>query len=406
MTLAEALAWTFMPNILPIHPFPARMAPEIALDEINNLPTSATILDPMMGSGTVLRVAIENNHRAIGRDLDPLAILMSNVWTTPIDREELKQIASAIVVKAQAMKDEEVSISWIDNDPETQKFIEFWFAEPQTNDLRRLVRSIDLSTENQAITHALKLAISKIIITKDRGASLARDTSHSRPHRVALTNDYDVMQGFLQSVNRLAPRLSFSHASTNCDAALGDARSLPSIPDSSIDAVITSPPYLNAIDYMRGHRLALVWLGHRLSDLRQIRSTVIGVERAIAQDADHDLAKLVLEYLDVEHQLPQREANMVKRYVVDLHAMLSEIQRVLKPSGRAVLVVGNSNIRGVFVSNANAVLKIAEHIGLGYVSNRERELPANKRYLPPPIEQGKSNLTKRMRTESVLTFVR
>lgn len=394
-----------MPNILPIHPFPARMAPEIALDEINNLPTTAIILDPMMGSGTVLRVAIENNHRAIGRDLDPLAILMSSVWTTPIDREKLKQAALTVVGAAQSMKDEDASIPWIDNDPETQKFIEYWFAKPQVNDLRRLVKSIELSAETQTITHALELALSKIIITKDRGASLARDTSHSRPHRVALTNDYDVMQGFLQSINRLAQRLSFSHTSTNCDVAFGDARNLPSIADSSIDAVITSPPYLNAIDYMRGHRLALIWLGHRLSDLRQIRSTAIGVERAISQDADHELAKRIMEQLDTKHQLPHREANMVKRYVIDLHAMLSEIQRVLKPEGRAVLVVGNSNIRGVFVSNANAVLKIAEHIGLECLSNHERELPPNKRYLPPPTEQGKSNLTKRMRTESVLTFV-
>ena len=63
-----------MLNISPIHPFPARMAPEIALSEINNLPTSSTILDPMMGSGTVLRVGSTNGHHVIGRDLDPLAV--------------------------------------------------------------------------------------------------------------------------------------------------------------------------------------------------------------------------------------------------------------------------------------------------------------------------------------------
>lgn len=395
-----------MPNILPIHPFPARMAPEIALDEINNLSAHSIILDPMMGSGTVLRAAIENNHRAIGRDLDPLAILMSTVWTTPVDGEQLKQAAAAVVVKAQENKGKEVSIPWIDSDPETQKFVEFWFAKPQTNDLRHLVKAIELCAENQAVTDALKLAISKIIITKDRGASLARDTSHSRPHRVALINDYDVIQGFLQSVNRLVQRLAFSHTSTNCDVALGDARNLKSIQDASIDAVITSPPYLNAIDYMRGHRLALVWLGYRLSDLRQIRSNTIGVERAITEGSDHDLAGRILKQLDTNHQLPQREANIVKRYVSDLYAMLSEIQRVLKPRGRAVLVVGNSNIRGVFVSNADAVMKIAEYIGFGCVSNCERELPPNKRYLPPPTAQGKSNLTRRMRTESVITFVR
>ncbi|MBO9325941.1 MAG: hypothetical protein J7463_11270 [Roseiflexus sp.] len=65
----------------PIHPFPARMAPELALRAIEELEPLSTILDPMMGSGTVVRVAAEAGHRAIGQDIDPLAVLMTRVWT-------------------------------------------------------------------------------------------------------------------------------------------------------------------------------------------------------------------------------------------------------------------------------------------------------------------------------------
>lgn len=67
--------------IPPVHPFPARMAPEIAFRRLRRLPPGSVILDPMAGSGTVLRHATELGHKAIGFDLDPLAVLMTQVWT-------------------------------------------------------------------------------------------------------------------------------------------------------------------------------------------------------------------------------------------------------------------------------------------------------------------------------------
>jgi len=58
--------------------------------------------------------------------------------------------------------------------------------------------------------------------------------------------------------------------------------------------VLTSPPYLNAIDYLRGHRLALVWLGHELGPLKEIRANSVGAERAIpATDTNRDVRRFV-----------------------------------------------------------------------------------------------------------------
>ena len=59
----------------PIHPFPARMAPGIALEALGESKASLRILDPMAGSGTVLAVARSKGHRAFGVDVDPLAVL-------------------------------------------------------------------------------------------------------------------------------------------------------------------------------------------------------------------------------------------------------------------------------------------------------------------------------------------
>ncbi len=48
--------------------------------------------------------------------------------------------------------------------------------------------------------------------------------------------------------------------------------------------IITSPPYLNAIDYLRGHKLSLVWMGQSIARVRNIRSTNIGTEKSLSDN--------------------------------------------------------------------------------------------------------------------------
>lgn len=87
-------------NLVPIHPFPARMASEIALTFIGSLPKQALIVDPMMGSGAVIRTAVETGHSAVGVDIDPLAVLIARVWATPINTDRLRQQARHLVLTA------------------------------------------------------------------------------------------------------------------------------------------------------------------------------------------------------------------------------------------------------------------------------------------------------------------
>ena len=388
----------------PIHPFPARMAPEIALAAMSKFPRRSLVLDPMTGSGTAVRFAAENGHSGLAFDRDPLGVLMTRVWTTPVCTNELRQRALAVAQIAARLKPSLIDLPWIDNDEETTDFIDYWFGKSQRNDLRRL--SSVLRGCRGPIAAALRLALSRTIITKKRGASLAWDVSHSRPHKRIEENDFAVIPEFIRSVDFLAKRLESQPPPGNVQVRVGDARNLRSISDQSVDAVLTSPPYLNAIDYMRGHKFTLVWLGYSIDELRTRRADNIGAERLPDDSATNEVFERVSASIPTIARLASRDLSIFHRYTGDLFKVMSEIERVLKSSGKAVLVIGNSCLKGVFVDNALAVTTVALRVGLTLKNKYERELPSNRRYLPPPKENDVSDLSKRMRTESVLTFVK
>ena len=378
-----------------IHPFPARMAPDLSCELLAALSPGSRVIDPMCGSGTVVRQAVEAGHFCVGRDLDPLAVLMTRAWVTPVEPYRLVHDANEIVRRARADKDSPVEFGWPDDS--TDRFARYWFAPTQLDGLARLASAI--KSCRYTSRDLLRICFSRLVITKDRGASLARDVSHSRPHRVSLHNDFDVYAGFLQAARLVARRLQPEDIRGNSEVALGDARALSVASDGLFDAAITSPPYLNAIDYLRGHRLSLIWFGHSVTDLRHIRARSTGCERSQA-DSPIDIAPYITG--PESTPLPERYRGWVRRYAADMSETLAGLKAIVRPGGGIMMVVGNSLIRGAAVDNAGIIVGCASALGLGLVDSRERSIPARRRYLPPPNEG--SPFSQRMRSECVLTL--
>jgi len=392
-------------QIRSIHPFPARMAPELALASLGDLEAGSTVLDPMAGSGTVLRQALALGHSAIGFDMDPLAVLMSKVWTTPVSTKHIDKELRSVLLDSQSLDLRSTSLPW-QRDAETASFIDYWFHSKQRRELKRIAAVLHardkqrLTPERRAAVDVLRVALSRIIVTKEQGASLARDTSHSRPHKVADESDYDVREGFERSALQLRKRIEDHPCAGGAQVNRGDARALGLEP-KSVDAVLTSPPYLNAIDYMRGHRLSLVWLGYSFSELRTIRSTAIGAERAQDPNTPQKNIKLVTDAMCDFAGMEPRCQKMISRYAYDLLQMTAQTAKVLKPGGKATYVVGNSCLKGIFIQNASGVAAAAKAAGMKKIKISERDLPMGSRYLPM-TDSG--SLSKRMRTETILTF--
>ena len=230
----------------PIHPFPARMAPGFVLERLGEIGENSRVLDPMAGSGVVLRQAIELGHEAVGFDLDPLAVLMARVWTTPISEKNLDSWASCVVGEARATNASAVELDWMDAEEETRSFVDYWFGASQRTDLRQIAFVLSRlgqgnCREDSASLDLIRLALSRIIVTKEPRASLARDTSHSRPHKVLEDSDFQVFPAFERSIHLLKRWLAEHPPSGVAEVESGDARRLETVGTGTVDTVITSP---------------------------------------------------------------------------------------------------------------------------------------------------------------------
>lgn len=390
----------------PVHPFPARMAPEAVSKWLDALPSRSRVLDPMCGSGVVLRQSLVRGHDAIGFDLDPLAVLMSRVWTNTDKVTLLPDLAEQVMRSARRRRATYKALPSIKSCPETSAFVEYWFAEPQRTQLARIVLSMSDQREKlpRALFDGLLLAFSRIIVTKQTGASLAWDVSHSRPHKKRDLNDFDVAEGFIRSAERLAALLGEERLPRSAKVQRGDGRNMSEVRAKTIDAVVTSPPYLNAIDYLRGHKLSLVWMGFTIPYLRDIRAGAVGTENTGRRTSTGQVAEIagIEDIVPKIAFLPVRQKAIVHKYANDSALLLMEMKRVLKPGGKLVLVLADSVLRGIEVQSSSIFAWIAKQNGFQLETRETREIPQQKRYLP--INSSSAALGKRMRHEIIQTF--
>jgi DNA modification methylase len=394
----------------PVHPFPARMAPGIALAVLSDIGESR-VLDPMMGSGTVLAMARAQGHRGIGFDVDPLAVLIAKVWTTALDPKEIHDQANGVLEVAYGeFKNLAVGDAYPERaDDETCEFIRYWFDGYARRQLTALSLAIGL-LKCEIARDVLWCAFSRLIISKQSGASRAMDLSHSRPHRAFNTAPEKPFNKFLSVVRRVVANGIDTRSEDRGPKPIikmGDARELP-LPNQSVDLVLTSPPYLNAIDYIRCSKFSLVWMGYSVGDLRQVRTASIGTEAANHSSLDDDKEiKTIVHALKLQPRLARRHERILKRYIHDMRDSVSEVGRVLSDAGKAVYVVGENTLRGTYIRTSLIVRILAEFAGLSMKERRTRVLPANRRYMPPP-SSGHSGgaIEARMCREVVLAFVR
>ncbi len=395
----------------PIHPFPARMATRIPWNELRGASRRALrVLDPMAGSGTTLVVARTLGHESIGFDTDPLAVLLARVWCGDVSESSALRVAERVIEMARKRaRGLPLRNAYPANaHDETRKFVRYWFDETNRRQLAALAGALS-EVQNRPVRGVLWCAFSRMIITKQAGASLALDVAHSRPHRVTDKNLIRPFDHFLRVVGLVLAAMPFRVPEARGPRAMiriADARDLP-LEGSSVDVVVSSPPYLNAIDYLRGHKFSLVWMGHDVDDLRRVRAQNIGTEVSAGAELENPVIARALDRMGDLDGLPERQKRWLGRYVADMDKAIGELHRVLVRRGRAVLVVGDCTMRGVYVRNSGALAYLGERHGFEVARRRRRTLPPNRRYLPPPTSRRSGRMFQnRLRTEVLLDLVK
>ncbi len=417
------------------HSFPAKFPPQLPRKFISALTDPGDIvLDPMMGSGTTVVEAYLAGRQAIGIDIDPLAVLISRVKTTPASVQQIADVGDMITLQSRIAVDKgraelgkALETRW---DAKTKEFIDNWFAPETQLELLALLEQIN-NVSDADVRNFFVLALSSIIITKSGGVSLALDLGHTRPHRarvvldragkVIVGKDYHgarkegvdcktVGSPIDEFKRRFCKNLSGLVASNEGRIvpllAFGNAQSLP-IGNSSVSLIVTSPPYAsNAIDYMRAHKFSLVWLGHALGELSDRRREYIGGE-AVRDESLESLPPGASAIVDGIGNLDRAKGRVLHRYFSEMTRSLREMFRVLGPGRIAVVVVGASVMRGKDTETANCLAEIGKAIGFDVPRIGVRALDRDRRMLPVGNKRDTvSQIQNRMHEEYVIGFLK
>jgi DNA modification methylase len=367
---------TFEPNItLPIYDWfylKQGFSRNLVLKLLNEFEVKppATILDPFCGVGTTLMASYERGMNALGVDILPLFVFITNVKLEALKADyDMNNLKNSIKCILEAKFEEPIlkfpDIRFLHGifDPKVLKMLLFFkekIAEIESKKVRNLLMLSLLSI------------VKDVINAKRDGVILRRIKRMNIPDVKELLRE-KLIKMYNDIIYRKAqiPLTLYSMENIyepEAYAFEGDARELSFIEDDTIDMVVTSPPYLNRLDYTRiyGPELALYFVSDekmlKLLRYRTLRSHVEAryhlTNYVRSETLDQVLAELKKRPLNNE-KIP----DMIKGYFEDLHICLSEMYRVIKNKGIVAMVVGCSRWSGITVDVDLLVAEIGESIG-------------------------------------------
>lgn len=333
--------------------FPHSYSPALVrhLLEEMSVADGTTVLDPFCGAGTTLLEASLAGMRPVGVDLLPLATLVARAKLSRPAPGALQGASRRAVAAAHAALDREPPSS----------LLRRALSARACGRLMAALESAGSDPAGRCVKVAVAAAVRSLsTLVADGGWLRSREPAidGSLAHKV-LANLLARMQEDVEAIEGRRPGRVLK----------ADARALP-LPDESVQAVITSPPYPNRHDYTRvfGVELDLLFgLGESVKALRYraMRSHPEAqppARRPSVFSTSGALSEVVTRVAE-DHDDP-RIARMLEGYFEDSFAVLLELRRVLSPGGRAALVVGNARYCGHSIAVDLHLAELAEVAGL------------------------------------------
>lgn len=284
-----------------------------------------TILDPFAGSGTVALEAVLARRNIIANDINPYAFTLINAKLFPFSSSE-----EAINHLHVCLNESKTELNAIDLDRVPEWVRKFYNVKT----LKEIIALNKIfSKKNEFFLTACLLGI----LHHERPGFLSYPSSHLipylrdkkyPPHLFPDLYSYrDVESRLIQKINRTYRRVPKIESYLQKTIFQENAECLK-LQENSIDAVISSPPYMNTLDYARDNRLRLWFLGYQnFKKFDEVSPKNIG------------------------------EFQRLMRNVME------NIYPALKKKGYCIFVLGDINSTKKSINTAQVILEIAEKMG-------------------------------------------
>lgn len=359
--------------------YPAKFHPPIARRLIELVTTEGqTVLDPFCGSGTLLVEAAVLGRNSVGADIDPLAVFITRAKTSLDNDDAISEAAETFTPWLHNCRAEDENL-WgaFDHDIDEATFeaarpsvadyipelpnIHHWFRRRAIIQLAKIRRHVD-ETQNDQSKLFLKLCFASIIRNSSNADPVPISGLEVTSHMLAKEAEGRAIDPWRLMSRAIAKTLeatrTFIKARSPTSKSLvyeADARSLELEATGKAAAVVTSPPYLTAVDYYRRHTLEMYWLGLTIQprDRLALMARYIGRDRigeahfaANTAQGQRVANSWIPRFPGIK---PERE-RAFRHYCDGMSRALDRMLHIVAPGGAIVIVAGDVRFNGTHVS--------------------------------------------------------
>ncbi len=343
----------------------------------------SVILDPWNGSGTTTFVALERGHRAIGIDINPAMVVAAKArCMNPRDASSLVPLANDIVAKAVG----QIRVSAVE--PLTT-----WFTPSTAVAFRNIdyaIQELLLPPEQKAgggclhqvddmsdLAAFFYIALFRIVRRSLQPFFTTNPTWVKRAKYGSLVevSEEDVNLSYVKVVGQMAAALQSEQLDSRGSTAsiiinCGSSEELP-LNDSSVDLIVTSPPYCTRIDYAVAAMPELAVLGHSPDgSVRELRRKMMGTSTVpqVAPDPQEAWGSSCLSFLENIRRHGSKASSTYYyknhlQYYGSMYSSLKEILRVMRRGAKCALVIQDSYYKEIHNDLPSIVQEMVSGMG-------------------------------------------
>ena len=344
-----------------IYAYPAKFIPQIVRYAINTYTKEGDwIIDPFAGSGTVGVEAYLCKRNAILFDLN---LLLNHIMPLKVysGKERLQKADLYKLLEGMQESNYRFTPSWSN--------VAYWYAPEILEVLSRYWGFIN-NTDDRVYSTIIKSALLKVnkrfSYTEDRTPKLARSKRKLQAIEELLQENWKeqldemVHSLSLKTLRNLNDFVVYTQQHQNKVEFQGGVDSSYVAVPRACDALITSPPYLQAQEYIRSTKMDLFWLGHTEEEVKELSRLEIPYRKAdrVIQTETLDKIRETLTRDDLRKRLDSYFCHTVNA--------LENAMKQLKPNAAACIFVGNPRIDGITVEIWRILAEYFTERGFGF----------------------------------------